>query len=161
MTCTLHAYHEHIHHSRTTINDLITSYYHTILEPQPHIVPLLSSTKFQHIALIKQCKINQALITTLVERWRPKTHTFHLPWGECTITLKDVALHLGIRVDGRAVISVTTYPTRGVRAKSQRSVFEKENAWESPPTFILRKVLEKPKRGLRIFENKGSGVVYA
>ena len=43
------------------------------------------------------------MITALVERWRPKTHTFHLPWGECTITLEDVALHLGIRVDGRVV----------------------------------------------------------
>ena len=36
----------------------------------------------------------------MVEQWRPETHTFHLPWGECTITLEDVALHLGIRVDG-------------------------------------------------------------
>ena len=44
------------------------------------------------------------MFTTLVERWRPKTHTFHLPWGKCTITLEDVARHLGIRVDGRAVI---------------------------------------------------------
>ncbi|XP_028236611.1 serine/threonine-protein phosphatase 7 long form homolog [Glycine soja] len=34
---------------------------------------------------------------------RPETHTFHFPWGECTITLEDVALHLGIRVDGRVV----------------------------------------------------------
>ena len=28
--------HQHIHRSRTTINDLITSYYHTIPEPKPH-----------------------------------------------------------------------------------------------------------------------------
>jgi len=34
----------------------------------------------------------------------PETHTFHLPWGECTITLKDIALHLGIRVDGHVVV---------------------------------------------------------
>ena len=84
-------HHQHVHHSRTMINELITSYYHTIPEPEPQIIPLLSSTGFQHIALIKQCKIDPALITALVERWRPETHTFHLPWGECTITLEDVA----------------------------------------------------------------------
>ena len=95
--------HQHVHRSRTTINELITSYYHTIPEPEPQIIPLLSCIGFQHIALIKQCKTDCALITALVEQWRPKTHTFHLPWGECTISLKDVALHLGIRVDGRVV----------------------------------------------------------
>ncbi|KAH1233088.1 Protein MAIN-LIKE 2 [Glycine max] len=78
--------HQHVHRSRTTINELITSYYHTIPESEPQIIPLLSCTGFQHIALIKQCKIDSALITAL-----------------CTITLEDVALHLGIRVDGRVV----------------------------------------------------------
>ena len=34
-------------------------------------------------------------------------HIFHLLIGECTITLEDVALHLGIRVDGRPITSVT------------------------------------------------------
>ncbi|KAL5179202.1 Serine/threonine-protein phosphatase 7 long form [Glycine soja] len=96
--------HQHVHHSRTMINDLITSYYHTIPEPEPQIIPLLSSIGFQHIAIIKQCRIDPTLITTLVERWRPGTHTFHLPWGECTITLEDVTLHLGIRVDGCVVV---------------------------------------------------------
>ncbi|KAH1228572.1 Serine/threonine-protein phosphatase 7 long form [Glycine max] len=95
--------HQYVHRSCTTINDLITSYYHTIPKLESQIIPLFSSTGFQHIALIKQYRINPALITALVERWRPKTHTFHLPWGECNITLKDVALHLGIRVDGRVV----------------------------------------------------------
>ncbi|KAH1215544.1 Serine/threonine-protein phosphatase 7 long form [Glycine max] len=80
-------HHQHVHRSRTTINELIISYYHTIPEPKPQIIPLLSCTRFQHIALIKQ----------------PETHTFHLSWGECTITLEDVALHLGIRIDGRVV----------------------------------------------------------
>ncbi|MFQ6658648.1 hypothetical protein Gotur_027810, partial [Gossypium turneri] len=37
------------------------------------------------------------------ERWRPETHTFHLPCGECTITLEDVHLQLGLPVDGHPV----------------------------------------------------------
>ncbi|QHO56430.1 uncharacterized protein DS421_3g73620 [Arachis hypogaea] len=39
-------------------------------------------------------------INALVERWRPETHTFHLPHGECTITLEDVAMIFGLRTHG-------------------------------------------------------------
>ncbi|MBA0765808.1 hypothetical protein Gotri_014945 [Gossypium trilobum] len=35
--------------------------------------------------------------------WRPETHTFHLPCGECTITLEDVALQLGLPMDGLVI----------------------------------------------------------
>ncbi|QHN92380.1 uncharacterized protein DS421_17g583210 [Arachis hypogaea] len=36
------------------------------------------------------------MITAFVERWCPKTHTFYMSWGECTITLQDVAYHFGL-----------------------------------------------------------------
>lgn len=39
----------------------------------------------------------------MLERWRPETHTFHLPTGECTITLEDVYMLLGLPVAGKAV----------------------------------------------------------
>ncbi|KAG8478698.1 hypothetical protein CXB51_028546 [Gossypium anomalum] len=49
------------------------------------------------------CKLDPTLINALVERWRPKTHTFHLPCGECTITLEDVALQFSLSIDGSVI----------------------------------------------------------
>ncbi|CAI0459961.1 unnamed protein product [Linum tenue] len=44
------------------------------------------------------------LITTFVERWRPETLTFHMSFGEVTITLEDVATLTGIAIDGDVVV---------------------------------------------------------
>ena len=47
--------------------------------------------------------IDWPLIICLVERWQPETHTFHVPVGEMMITLQDVAIILGLHIDGPAV----------------------------------------------------------
>ena len=47
--------------------------------------------------------IDWPLITYLIERWQPKTHTFNVPVEEMTITLQDVAIILCLRIDGPAV----------------------------------------------------------
>ncbi|CAI0380879.1 unnamed protein product [Linum tenue] len=49
----------------------------------------------------------------MAERWRPETHTFHLPEGEMTITLKDVAILTGLPISGDAIIVPTTKPEGG------------------------------------------------
>ena len=38
-----------------------------------------------------------------MEQWQPETNTFHMPFGEMTITLEDVPTHVGILVMGRSV----------------------------------------------------------
>ena len=53
--------------------------------------------------------IDWPLITCLVERQRPETHTFHVPVGEMTITLQDVAIILGFRIDGPVVIGTCVF----------------------------------------------------
>src|SRR6185503_559309 len=48
-------------------------------------------------------QLDRSLLTVLVDRWRPETHTFHLPCGEMTPTLQDVAYLLGLPIVGEAV----------------------------------------------------------
>ncbi|XP_034596283.1 serine/threonine-protein phosphatase 7 long form homolog [Setaria viridis] len=57
----------------------------------------------------KMPQLDKALITALVERWRPETHSFHLASGEITITLQDVAMLFALPIDGRPVCSTTDH----------------------------------------------------
>ena len=44
-----------------------------------------------------------SLLSCLVDRWRPETHTFHFRWGEMAPTLQDVSFLLGLSLAGEAV----------------------------------------------------------
>ena len=48
-------------------------------------------------------KLHRSLLSALVDRWRPETHTFHLPCGEMAPTLQNVAMLLGLPITGDAV----------------------------------------------------------
>ena len=48
--------------------------------------------------------IDEALLTGLVDRWRPETHTFHFPFGEMAVTLRDVAMLTGLPIRGDPLI---------------------------------------------------------
>jgi hypothetical protein len=73
----------------------------------PRFIPYLQQAGFYGIAKLGFIKMDWALITTLVERWRQETHTFHLPHGEMTITLQDVEVMLGLPVDGEVLVGST------------------------------------------------------
>ncbi|QHO11156.1 uncharacterized protein DS421_15g495700 [Arachis hypogaea] len=47
--------------------------------------------------------LDEPLVSAFIERWRLETYTFHMPFGECTITLQDVAYKLRLPVDGLPV----------------------------------------------------------
>ncbi|XP_019240024.1 PREDICTED: serine/threonine-protein phosphatase 7 long form homolog [Nicotiana attenuata] len=68
----------------------------------PRVVEMLQTSGLYTIFQLGRMQLDWSLITSLVERWRPETHTFHLPTGEATITLQDVQVLYGLRVEGRA-----------------------------------------------------------
>ncbi|MFQ6620213.1 hypothetical protein Gotur_001060 [Gossypium turneri] len=75
------------------------------MPPIPEIHGYLQEARFFHASRMQGgCKLNLTLTDALVERWRSETHTFHIPCGECTITLEDIALQLGLPVDRPVII---------------------------------------------------------
>lgn len=63
--------------------------------------PLLKRAKLATVALIC-CRgvppFSPVAHTTLVDRWRPETHSFHLPCGEMTLTIQDASMILGLLI---------------------------------------------------------------
>jgi hypothetical protein len=47
--------------------------------------------------------MDSTALKALVDRWCPATHTFHLLCGEITVMLQDVAMILGLPIDGAPV----------------------------------------------------------
>ncbi|QHO37009.1 uncharacterized protein DS421_4g107930 [Arachis hypogaea] len=74
------------------------------MSPPEVLLPFLKEAGFGDAIQLKDFIFDNTLISAFVERWRPETHTFHLSWGECTITLQDVAYHLGLCTDGEPVV---------------------------------------------------------
>ncbi|KAG9442186.1 hypothetical protein H6P81_018040 [Aristolochia fimbriata] len=71
------------------------------------MLPYVEAAGFGALHRVQWLRLDKPLITALVERWRSETNTFHLANGEMTITLEDVAVLLGLRVDGDAVSGST------------------------------------------------------
>ncbi|XP_050890711.1 protein MAIN-LIKE 2-like [Lathyrus oleraceus] len=76
---------------------------HTHIQQSVVILPYLEQADFSKVAKISSLKIDSKLVVALLERWRLETHTFHLPTDECTITLEDVSMLFGLRINGKPV----------------------------------------------------------
>ena len=82
-------------------------YYKSLMDPY------LQNLGLNHLVDIMETQskaINASLIAGLVERWRPETHTFHLPFGEMTVTLQDVSALWGLPIQG-VPVGGTSDPT--------------------------------------------------
>lgn len=75
-----------------------------LVPPAADVVRAIRDAGFDGVYNIGTLRHDAGLITAFVERWRPETHTFHLRFGEATITLEDVHHILGLRTTGDPVI---------------------------------------------------------
>ncbi|XP_039055032.1 serine/threonine-protein phosphatase 7 long form homolog [Hibiscus syriacus] len=98
----------HIHHRPQKFEDDEQQVLHPQLInceiPDQCIVDNLKIVGFYDVVFVREFRLISGLINALIERWRPETHTFHLPCGEYTITLEDVALQLGVPINGMEVV---------------------------------------------------------
>ena len=92
-----------------------TNFYHNSVF-DAHIIPYLQQFGFYGVPRLSFISLDRYLITTFIERWRLETHTFHVPQGECTITLQDVSIILGLPINGVAVSGNTCLDWREVCA---------------------------------------------
>ena len=69
----------------------------------PRVLQEIERAGFLPIMRLRYTQLDQHLITALADRWRPETSTFHFTVGEMTITLGDVAVLLGLPIEGNAI----------------------------------------------------------
>ncbi|XP_072148053.1 protein MAIN-LIKE 2 [Setaria viridis] len=82
---------------------------HSPLRWDERYVPYLQRTGFLDIAVVVAAGLSPMdgpLLTAMVDRWRPKTHTFHLTCSEMTVTMQDVAMVLGLPLEGLPVTGI-------------------------------------------------------
>ena len=61
----------------------------------PRISAYITDAGLDRLLRVPHMDLDHALITALVERWQPETHSFHLPHSEMTITLQDMEVIMG------------------------------------------------------------------
>ena len=95
------------------------------------IIPYLELTRLYDFHLIAYGRVDRAIITALVKRWRQETHTFFLPLGAATIILLDVALLTRLPIEERVVCTA---------GRQLSSWCDMENCilGERPPPEVIR-----------------------
>ena len=71
------------------------------------VIDIITLLRLEGLFRAPSREIDHCLILALVERWRPETHTFHLPHGEISITLQDVEVIYELPIEGEVLVGPT------------------------------------------------------
>ncbi|KAM3395473.1 hypothetical protein P3S68_004479 [Capsicum galapagoense] len=74
----------------------------------PRVLEVIKLSGLYGVYRCNRPAIDRSLITSLVEHWRPETHTFHFRTGEASITLQDIEVLYGLPVNGAPVLGIET-----------------------------------------------------
>ena len=93
---------------------------------------------------MKDINVDPSLLGGLMERWRPETHTFHLPVGEMTVTLQDVSCLWGLPIRGEPVTGLVDGPWNalvdqclGVGAANELMKSKKKSGPDGDPIYSV------------------------
>ena len=68
------------------------------------VIAIVRILGLERLHMVLSIKLDHALIIAFVDQWHPKTHSFHLPHGEMTITLQDVEVIMGLPIEGETMV---------------------------------------------------------
>ncbi|CAN0860228.1 Protein MAIN-LIKE 2, partial [Linum grandiflorum] len=63
---------------------------YSILCSRPGVALFVPPSGLYHLGTCMTDALDSPLLHAFIERWQPDTNTFHMPFGEMTITLHDV-----------------------------------------------------------------------
>uniref|UniRef100_K3YLA0 SWIM-type domain-containing protein n=1 Tax=Setaria italica TaxID=4555 RepID=K3YLA0_SETIT len=95
----------HAHHLANLHEDLkpLQARVHSPFRWDERYAHYLQRAGFLNIAVqvvVGLAPMDGPLLTAMIDRWHPETHTFHLPFGEMTITMQDVPMILSLSLEG-------------------------------------------------------------
>jgi len=68
-----------------------------------NVIEYVRRSRFLIPSQLRWVRLDRPLLTTMIERWRSETSIFHLREREMTVTLQDVVVLQGLRIDGPPV----------------------------------------------------------
>ncbi|KAK5784155.1 hypothetical protein PVK06_038675 [Gossypium arboreum] len=105
-TSLIHFNDNHISDAQAVMTDdcVLEAFIHNLAKPPiTKIHGYLQEAKFLYTS--RMLRVANSILDSSTHWWKDGGlgHTFHLPCGECTITLEDIALQVGLLVDGSTV----------------------------------------------------------